>query len=77
MIFCVKLSINNHIVGFVHKNHITRTCLMYDAACKVEFQPFKPVVLTADVFQLPQKIYIFKLKNVSCEYNRLNGKGQL
>ena len=24
----------------VHKNHIIRTCLMYHAACKVEFQPF-------------------------------------
>ena len=42
-IFCVKLSINNHIVGLVHKKHtsIVRTCLMYHAACKVEFQPFK------------------------------------
>ena len=39
-IFCVKLSINNHIVGLVHKNHIIRTCLMYHAACKVDFQPF-------------------------------------
>ena len=28
-IFCVKLSINNHIVGLVHKNHIIRTRLMY------------------------------------------------
>ena len=36
----VKLSINNHIVRLVHKNHIIRTCLMYHAACKVEFQPF-------------------------------------
>ena len=78
-IFCVKLSINNHIVGLVHKIRIIRTCLMYHAACKVEFQPFKQVVLTADVFQLPQKVHIvyFKLKNVSCEYNRLNGKRQL
>ena len=50
-IFCVKLSINNHIVGLVHKSHIIRTRLMYHAACKVEFQPFT-VVLTADVFQL-------------------------
>ena len=39
-IFCVKLSINNHIVRLVHKNHIIRRCLMYHAACKVEFQPF-------------------------------------
>ena len=37
----VKLSINNHIVRLVHKNHIIRTRLMYHAACKVEFQPFK------------------------------------
>ena len=37
----VKLSINKHIVGLVHKNHVIRTCLMYHAACKVEFQPFK------------------------------------
>ena len=43
MIFCVKLSINNHIVGLVHKNHIMRTRLMHHAACKVEFQPFKRV----------------------------------
>ena len=50
-ISCVKLSINNHIVGLVHKNHIMRTRLMYHAACKVEFQPLT-VVLTADVFQL-------------------------
>ena len=31
---------NHHIVRLVHKNHIIRTCLMYHAACKVEFQPF-------------------------------------
>ena len=92
--FCVKPSINNHIVGLVHKkhtryytnvydvprslqmlsfstiqtvvltadvfqlfvrlvhkNHTIRTCLMYHAACKIEFQPFKQAVLTADVFQ--------------------------
>ena len=24
MIFCVKLSINNHIVGLVHKNHTSK-----------------------------------------------------
>ena len=40
-IFCLKVSINNHIVGLVHKNHIIRTRLMYHAACKVEFQPFQ------------------------------------
>ena len=39
--YFVKLSINNHIVGLVHKKHTIRTCLMYHAACKVEFQPFK------------------------------------
>ena len=33
-IFCVKLSINNDIVGLVHKNQ-------YHAACKVEFQSFE------------------------------------
>ena len=54
--FKIKLSINDHIVGLVHKNHIIRTCLMYHAACKVEFQPFKQAVLTADVFQLSQNI---------------------
>ena len=32
---------NVHIVRLVHKNHIIRTWLMYHAACKVEFQPFK------------------------------------
>ena len=50
-IFCLKVSINNHIVGLVHKNHIIRTRLMYHAACKVEFQPFKRLC-SADVFQL-------------------------
>ena len=40
-IFCVKLSINNHIVGLVHKSHIIRTRLMYNAACEVEFQLLK------------------------------------
>ena len=30
---------NNHIVGLIQKNHIIRTCLMYHAPCKVEFQP--------------------------------------
>ena len=40
-IFCVKLSINNHIVVLVHKNHIIQTCMMYHAACKADFQPFK------------------------------------
>ena len=40
-IFCLKLSINNHIVGLVHKKHIIRTRLMYHADCKVELEPFK------------------------------------
>ena len=35
---------------------------MYHAACKVEFQPFKLAVLTADVFQLSQKMYTFKVE---------------
>ena len=30
---------------FSSQNHIIRTCLMYHAACKIEFQPFKQVVL--------------------------------
>ena len=50
-IFCLKVSINNHIVGLVHKNHIIRMRLMYHAAFKVEFQPFKRLY-SADVFQL-------------------------
>ena len=77
--FCVKLSaqsINNHIVGLVYNNHIIRTCLTYHAACKVEFQPFKTVVLTADVFQLLKKHFIFfvcfRLSQVS--YFNLNLK---
>ena len=36
-----EYSLNNHIVGLVHKKHIIRTRLMYHAACKDEFQPFK------------------------------------
>ena len=40
----VKLIVN-HLVGLVHKHHILneiaqRTCLIYHAPCKVEFQPF-------------------------------------
>ena len=79
--FFVKLSINNHIVGLVHKKHIIRTCLMYHAACKVKFQPFKQAVLTADVFQLSQKICYLKFyKKVEkrqlwvrpCEWLKLN-----
>ena len=48
--FCLKLSINNDIVGLVHKTHITRTCLMYHAACRVEFQPFKRLYLQLTFF---------------------------
>ena len=49
MLQYVKLSISNHTVGLVHKKHVIneiynkhvqRTCLMYHAACKVEFQSF-------------------------------------
>ena len=65
--FCVKLSINNHIVGLVHKNHIIRTRLMYPAACKVEFQPFKRLYSQLTFFNF----FIKKLKNVSCEYDRV------
>ena len=46
-IFCVKLSINNHIVRLVHKNYIIRTCLMYHAACKVEF----PVCVSSELLR--------------------------
>ena len=55
----VKLSINNHIVGLliVHKKHLMRTCLMYHAACKVEFQPFKRSYSQLTFFNL--KKYIF------------------
>ena len=28
-------------IRLVHKNQLIRTCLMYHAACEVEFQPFK------------------------------------
>ena len=39
---CTWYSLNNYdIVRLAHKNHIIRTCLIYHAACKVEFQPFK------------------------------------
>ena len=60
----VKLSINNHIEGLVHKNHVMRTCLMYHAACKVEFQIIQTVVLTADIFQLFIKYYIYILAKI-------------
>ena len=36
----------------IWNKHVQRTCLMYHAACKVEFQPFNMVVLTAGVIQL-------------------------
>ena len=38
-IFCVKLSINNHIVGLliVHKNRIIRTCMMTTQLAKLSF----------------------------------------
>ena len=56
--------INNHIVRLVHSQkpyckwniesarRTNWTCLMYHAACKVEFSTVQSVVLTADVFQL-------------------------
>ena len=47
-----EYSLNNHIVGLVHKKHIIRTRLMYHAACKVEVEPIQTVVLTTDVLQL-------------------------
>ena len=63
-IVCVKLSINN-LVCLVHKNHIIRTCLMYHAACKIGFQLFKQVVLTADVFQLRADVFQLFIKTSS------------
>ena len=33
--------VSRTILGLVHKKRIIRTRLMYHAACKVEFQPFK------------------------------------
>ena len=69
----VKLIIND-IVRFVHTHitsetwikHAQRTCLMYHAACKAEFQPFNRSYRWRSFFNK-------KLKNVSCEYDRLNG----
>ena len=57
-IFCVKLSIKNHTVGLVHKNHIIRTCLMYHAACKVEFQPFQRSYSQLTFFNFLQNIIL-------------------
>ena len=61
---------NNHIVRLliVHKKHIIRTCLIYHAAFKVEFQPFKRSYSQLTFFNSK----FFKLKNVSCEYDCLN-----
>ena len=53
--FCVKRSINNHIVRSVHKKHIIRTCLMYHAACKVAFQSFKRSYSQLTFFNLKKK----------------------
>ena len=70
---------NNHIVGLVHKNQNTRTCLMYHAACKVEFNHSNRSYSQLTFFNFLRKYtrISFKLKNVSCGYNRLNGKRQL
>jgi len=59
----VKLSINNHIVGLliVHKKHIMRTCLMYHAACKVEFQPFKRSYSQLTFFNLKKKSQLLRM----------------
>ena len=35
-----KLYSNNHIVGFLHKHYRLDDIEMYQAACKVEFQPW-------------------------------------
>ena len=58
-----KLSINNHIVGLVHKNHVIRTRLMYHAACKVEFQPFKRLYSQLTFFNLKKKKMLFALSS--------------
>ena len=71
MIFCVKLSINNHIVGLIHKKHIIRTCLMYHAACKVEFQPFKRLYSQLTFFNF-LKIRFRIVSNLGCSQNRQN-----
>ena len=59
-IFCVKLSINNHIVGLLNKKHIMRTRLMYHAACKVEFQPFKRLYSQLTFFNFLEKFMYFE-----------------
>ena len=59
-IFCVKLSINNHIVGLAHKNHIINEILTSNERvwCTTQLalwrwvSTIKSVVLTADVFHL-------------------------
>ena len=53
-IFCVKLSINNHIVRLVHKNHTRYYTNMSDVPRSLQswVSTINTVVLTADVFQL-------------------------
>ena len=61
---------NNRIVGVVHKKHIIRTCLMYHAACKVEFQPFKRSYSQLTFFNLFQKlpVHLVRVKNYRCTW---------
>ena len=58
-------------VGLVHKNHIVRTCLMYHAACKVEFQPFKRLYSQLTFFNF-LKIRFRIVSNLGCSQNRQN-----
>ena len=75
IVFFVKLSLNDHVVGLVRKKHIIQTCLMYHAACKVEFQPCKRSYAQLTFFNFYKKNNFHKkLKNVSCEYDYLKKK---
>ena len=56
----------HHIINEKRNKHVQRTCLMYHAACKVEFQPFNRSYSKLTFFNFSLK----KLKNVSCEYDR-------
>ena len=55
----------------VQNNHAQRACLTYHAACKVEFQPFNWSYSQPTFFIFLSMLYK-KLKNVSCEYDRLS-----
>ena len=61
----VKLSINHNIVGLVHK-HAQRACLMYHAACKVEFQPFNLSYSQQTLFFIFYKIIRYNIAASTC-----------